>query len=379
MTWEDLPVETNPDAVTDRILDGLVATIPGLVLSEGDPLVALSEEIGRETAITSARMQDSVRLAVAGIGATVFGVQPELGQFATLVADVETTPGATIPAGWQVIADNPDGRPFTFSVGDSVTTDATITSVVFTAVELGQAANGVAIGATLTPVTATLGVVAATVTVASTGGADPESMPDYLDRLLNHIATLRFGGVRAADMAALARSVPGVDRALGIDLYDPAQPGVVVERTVTVVPIDVDNQPVSPQIGDAVQAKLEAAREVNFIIHVAEPTYTPVHITYTAVTETNVSLIETEARINEALTEYLTNWGRSPTDAHAWVSEPTVRFFDVARIAGSAEGVAYLSSITINGATDDVILTGVAALPKPLVGPDPSTITGSVT
>ena len=379
MTWDDLPVETDPDAVTDRILDGLVAAIPGLVLSEGDPLVALAEEIGRETAITSARMQDSVRLSVAGIGATVFGVQPELGQFATLVADVETTPGATIPAGWQVIADNPDGRAFTFTVGDSVIADGTSTSVVFTAVELGQAANGVAIGATLTPVTATLGVIAATVTAASTGGVDPEALPEYLGRLTDRLSTLRFGGVIGPDLAVLARSVSGVTRAIGIDLYDPAQPGVTVERTVTVVPIGPDNLPVSPTVAAAVQAEVEAAREVNFIVHVSDPTYTAVEINYAAVSETNADPADVAANIETALGAYLNAWGRSPDDERTWVETTTVRYLEVVKVVGTAVGVAYLSSITVNGGTVDLVLPGPAALPTPLVAAvSPSTITGTV-
>ena len=59
--------------------------------------------------------------------------------------------------------------------------------------------------------------------------------------------------------------------------------------------------------------------------------------------------------------------------------EPTLRRLELARVAGSAPGVAYLAELTIDGAETDLELDGVAALPAALDDPtDPSTITGTV-
>ena len=64
----------------------------------------------------------------------------------------------------------------------------------------------------------------------------------------------------------------------------------------------------------------------------------------------------------------------------AWTGENTVRYLEAARVAGSAAGVAFISSLTINGAAADFVLPGVAPLPaSPTDLLDPSTCTGTVT
>lgn len=61
MPWEPLPLETDPDAVTARILAGLAARMPGWTAYEGAPEVALAEEVGRETALLAARFVEPRR------------------------------------------------------------------------------------------------------------------------------------------------------------------------------------------------------------------------------------------------------------------------------------------------------------------------------
>lgn len=111
MPWEPLPLETDPDAVTARILAGLAARMPGWTAYEGAPEVALAEEVGRETALLAARFVEFVDLAVAGIGATVYGLPPIVATPATLLVDVTVTaPGDVIPDGLTVIGTTIDGH-----------------------------------------------------------------------------------------------------------------------------------------------------------------------------------------------------------------------------------------------------------------------------
>lgn len=381
MAWTPLPVETDEDAVTTRILDALASRLPGWVPVEGAPEVALAEEIGRETAATNARAADAVELAFAGIGETVFGLPSLLGAQATMLVELTVTgAGAVVPAGFTVVGVNSDGVEVAFELPEQVTAAGPTVQAVMRARDVGTLSNAVPIGP-LTVVTATSTVSAAAAVEASAGGVDAESLTDYLGRLVDYIATLRPGGVRARDLATLARNVTGVHRALGVDLYDPIIPSTTAERTVTVFPIDVDGLPVSAGVAAEVQQVLEDVREVNFVIYVDEPTYTPVQVTFEAVAESGADPELTQANIHAALADHLNpaRWGASLEDPTAWTETTTVRYLDLARIAGSAEGVAYLTSLTLNGGTGDVVLPGPAALPAPLTDTaTPTTITGTV-
>lgn len=379
MPWERPDIAEDPDEVIQSILDGLADRLPGWEPVDGAPEVALAEELGYEIAALGQLTRIGLEIAVAGFGETAFGFPAYLGATADLAVDVTVTEvGVTIPAGLTVVGVNDNGDEVAFELEADVVAEALTESLTLTATEEGILGNGVPAGP-LTVVTATTGVVDVVATAASANGADAESLTDYLTRLVDYLGTLRPGGVNAADMAALARSVPGVDRALAVDLYDPADPLVETERTVTVFPIDDDNAPVSAPVAAQVLATLEAAREVNFQVYVAEPTYTAVDIAYTAVAETGADTALVEAAINGAIADYLAGFGSTGDDPQAWVPTITVRHLELARVAGSADGVTYLSSLTIDGASTDLELTGVAPLPAPLDDPtDPSTITGTV-
>ena len=379
MPWEQPDVPEDPDEIIQRILDGLAERMPGWEPVPGAPEVALAEELGYEMAVLGQLTRIGLEVAVAGFGETAFGFPAYLGATADLQTNVTVTAaGATIPAGLTVVGINDNGDEVAFEVLADVVAGATTVPVEFTAIDEGLAGNGVPAGP-LTMVTATTSVVDVVATATSANGADPEAIGDYLTRLVDYLGTLRPGGVNAADMAALARSVPGVHRALAVDLYDPADPGTQTERTVTVFPIDENNAPVPTAVAAQVQSTLDAAREVNFIVHVAEPTYTAVDVAFTAVAEAGADPVVVQTSVTGAIADWLAAFGATADDPQAWEPTTTVRLLDLARVAGSATGVAYLASLTLNGASADLELTGVAPLPAPLDDPtDPSTITGTV-
>lgn len=369
----------DPEAVVQEVLDSLADALPGWEPNPGTLDTALAEELAHEIAVLRSLTRIGLNLAVAGFGETAFGFPAYLGATADLPVEVTVTAaGVTIPAGLTVVGVNDNGDEVAFEVLDDVVATDTTMALTLSATDEGLAGNGVPAGS-LTVVTATTDVVDVVATDVSANGADPEELEDYLTRLRDYLGTLRPGGVNAADMAALARSVPGVHRALAVDLYDPADPGTPAERTVTVFPIDEDNAPVSESVADQVLATLEAAREVNFQVFVAEPTYTAVDIAYTAVAESGADPEVVEASVTGAIAEWLAAFGSTTDDPQAWQPTTTLRRLELARVAGSASGVAYLAELTIDGAESDVELDGVAALPAALDDPtDPSTITGTV-
>lgn len=383
MPYESPELSTDPDEVSARILDNLAERLPGWEPVEGAPEVALALEIGRETAETNDRMVSVIALAFAAIGETVFGVAAHQATAAELSVRLGVTgPAAVVPAGLTVLGVTATGVEAAFELLEQATAAATIgtstVDVTMVALDPGAAGNGVPAGE-LTVITATATVTGATALADSAGGIDDEPLADYLDRFADYASTLRPGGVRGADLAILARSVPGVHRALGIDLYDPATPGVPAERTATVVPIDIAGQPVDEATAAAVVELLQQAREVNFVIHLAEPTYTPVEVEYAAVVDPGADPAVVEADIAAAVAAYLSpaTWGTTELDDEAWTGQNAVRYLDLARIIGTVSGVASMTALTIDGGTVDVTLLGVAPLPA-AVGPDGSAVTGTL-
>lgn len=191
--------------------------------------------------------------------------------------------------------------------------------------------------------------------------------------------TTTGAGVVAA--VALTNLTGGTDPTITITTdREGVAPSTNNEKMVTVFPVDAAGLPVSAAVKAAVDAELQAVREVNFIIHVYDPTYTAVQVNFTAVAETGADPVVVQANVHAALRAHLdpARWGATVEDPASWQPTSTVRYLDLARVAGSAEGVAYLSALTLNGGTNDVTLPGAAALPAPLTGDDPSTITGTV-
>jgi hypothetical protein len=379
MTWDPPTIDTDEDSVTDRILDGLAARLPGWEPVEGAPEVALAEELGREVAVLGQTAVLALDLAVAGLAQTGFNFPAFEGIPATIPVTLTlTAAGAVIPAGFTVVGLNSGGEEVAFVLAADTGATSTTVTVTMTASEAGVIGNGVPAG-DLTVVTATTFVASATATAASSGGVDPESLDAFLTRFAEYASTLRPGGVRADDLAALAESVTGVGRALGVDLWDAALGTGSHERTASVFLVDSTGHACSAGVKTTVQAVLEAAREVNFVIRVANPNYQRVQIVYAAIAETGSSTTTVKAAIDAALGTWLAQWGSSTADPQAWADTTTVRILDAVRVIAAVPGVAALTSLTINGGTVDVTLTGPAAYPTPLdAGTSPSTITGTV-
>lgn len=453
MPWAPLPLDTNPDAVSVGILSRLKNRIAGWLPSEGDPVTVFAEEIGRESALTNLRTLDAFDRAVADFGTSVHKVAAIEAQTATIsVRLTVTASGAVVPAGFRVAGTTTAGVEVAFVLANSVTSTSTTADVTMTAQTTGAAANDVPVGA-LKVITATATVVSAAALAKSSGGVDAETLNAYLDRLTAQLAILTPGGVRAEDLAVLARSVAGVHRALGIDLLNPGRKvtdgattlnsttvtsataafttdpmigsdvgrtiagagvpagatitavnsatsvtisaaatatatGVTLTfgdltsqpKTVTVVPVNADGQPVDATTRAAVKALMESVREVNFVIRIGEPTYTPVSIYFEVVPEFGADPAATQAAVHAAGVEFL-NPGRfaagDDLSQPTWVFRNTIRYLELSRVLGSADGAAFVSALTINGGTSDVILPGYAPLPAPTSGvASPSTVTG---
>jgi hypothetical protein len=381
MVWDPPEIETDEDAVSVRILDGIGDQLPGWVPVEGAPEVALAEEIGREAAATNTKAVESISLAVAGAGETMFSFPAQLGTSATIAVDITVpTVGDIVPAGFTVVGTNPVGVEVAFTLLEAVTAPTTTFAAVMTATAPGTAYNGVPAGALVeTSATATVSSVVAT--ADSSGGSEAETYTTYLARLVDYLSVLRPGGVRADDLAVLARSVDGVGRAYGLDLYNALSLETDSERSATVFVVGPDGLPASLGVKADVLDVLEGVREPNFLMFVEDPTYTPVDVVFTATADPGANPATVEADVIAAIAAYIdpASWGSTTADPETWELRDTVRLLDVATVAGAVAGVASLLTLTLNGSAADVTLSGLAPLPSPLTGGSPSSVAGTVT
>ncbi len=149
-------------------------------------------------------------------------------------------------------------------------------------------------------------------------------------------------------------------------------------RTVTVVPVGQDGLPVTADVKTAMVALLDGLREVNFDVYAADPTYTAVNVTFTAVAEKGYTPADVRAAVIARGLQLLSPatwwWGR---DAAGVDRRQQGRYLELARELGSVDGVAYLQDMTVNGGRVDVTLPGVARCGNRF-GRTPTTVTGTV-
>lgn len=389
MAFLVFPYSDTPDAVTARVLDGMRAALPGWVPTEGAPEVALAEEIGREVADVRELATNVSEAVVRNLGSTLYGVAPLPGVAATQTVTLTLTrPGVTVPAGLTFVGRTSDGLEVALATTADLTAPAAVSALQTTlsATTVGTYANGVPTGA-LVPATSSDTVVSAVATTISSGGVDPESDASYLDRLVQTLSTLTRTPVLPADFATRARDVTGVTRALALDLYDPATGTTNNARTITLVPLDAAGLPVPAVTAAAVRDLLDGLREVNFQVFTTTPTYTPVQITFSAVAKAGSDPDTVRAAIIANALALLSpaTWGGGDASPPVWTSTNTVRRNLLLGQLAATEGCAYLSDLTINGASTDLVLAGVAPLPAPsnaadaaAVGVSATTVTGTV-
>lgn len=153
------------------------------------------------------------------------------------------------------------------------------------------------------------------------------------------------------------------------------------ERTVTVIPIDVNGEAVSTTLKSTLDTDLQARREINFIVNVVDPTFTTIDVTFTATAHKGFVVSDVEARAEQAVTDFLKpgNWGRAIAsgDPREWLQQTLVRFNELIALLENIDGIDHVDTLTLGrqGATlgtANVTLNGRGPLPRP------GTINGTV-
>jgi hypothetical protein len=164
-----------------------------------------------------------------------------------------------------------------------------------------------------------------------------------------------------ADKAALRRGT-----------YDTYTPGGTPEtgnaRTIAVAGHDAAGNALSAPVKGAIDALLQANREVNFLVYVMDPTYSNLDVTYNVQALSGFDIVDLKARIDAAIAQYANplTWG-APTGTTEWRETNIVRYFEVIQQINNVDGVDYINSVTIgiNGGTQvstNITIAGPASL-----------------
>lgn len=206
-----------------------------------------------------------------------------------------------------------------------------------------------------------------TATTVSSGGVDAEDDDAYLDRLAVELEMLTPRPILAKDFAVLAQRTAGVARAFAIDNLNPADGTTNNERMVAVAVVGADGLPLSGAVKADVDTQLQAQREVNFIVNVIDPTYTPISVDTTVTAMEGYDHAALVLTVEAALADYLSpaNWAGGDLTPPVWRTTATkVYYLELATLINNVEGVDRVTALTINGGGVDVALAGYAPLPS---------------
>jgi hypothetical protein len=387
-TYVDPPIVTDPALLAQDAFDEFATRVPGWSPAPGNAEV-ITIEVSSFQAAEGRDVASAVpRRIFFYFGETLANLPPEVAASASTASTWTAIDdqGYTIPEGAVVGVRAAGDELALFRVDAAVSippgsTATTAGAVALVAMEEGEAGNELGgVGAPAELVDTTLTWVDSVVLTAETGGgADAEPEEEYLDRLVEELLLQTPRPILPEDFAILAKRVPTVDRALAIDLYKPEDapnPGdpedTNAERSVTVVPVDEDGEPVSAGTKTAVRDLLQGKRETTFDVWVIDPTYTEVAATFAATAYAGWDAADVEARALAALEAYLepADWGTDPYSfSREWTTDDKVRFLEVAEVLNRVDGLWRVDSLTVGeegGAMGDadVQLDGPAPLPR---------------
>lgn len=379
MTYIDPEVLVDEGTLAEAILAAIADQIPGWDAAEGHVETSLAEAMAIVASTVAVLLRDEARDAYSGFGEAILGIPrrtAEIAQtFATWTAGDDV--GYLIPDGSQVVMDGPGGVRVGFAtVGDRVIASGqtTATNVRMVALEPGAQGNGLSGPAVaFDPIP---GIVGVELTVESGGGGDDEPIEEYADRLADRARRLRTVPVTADDYAAIALDVPGVARALAVNLLDPGNPPAPGDPPeagghLTVFAVDEAGEPVASPVAAEVEALLMGAeRPLNVTVHVDDPTYTEIDVAVEVRLAEGATEEEMEPLIAAAVAEHLSpaTWARDEGAPGLWrmppgLSDLSAHDYEVAHVVRLVPGVDRVLSVTLDGGAV-VNLAGFAPLPR---------------
>lgn len=375
----------NRDGMVLRAFERLAARIPGWTPNDGDPVTAVAETTANYAADVTEVAVDVGAAIYVFFGRSVLGI-PSIPGTAAGMGAVATFSGEdvvrSVPAGTRV-AHQTETQEYVFEVVTTATAESDQTSVPLelAAVEEGAGSNNVPASTSMTILDNVPYLSSIITSTESAGGVDPETDEVYADRLSEITGTLRTGVSNARDAAILARSVPGVHRALAVNGWKPSTAATGLPLQIGVVALTATGEDVAAPVKLALATYLsrDDIRTLNVQVEVGSPAYLDLAIVYSGVAEPGVDPEAVRSVTDEAVRRFLDpgNFSGGLEEPPTWRGATVVRYLDVVGVVQRVPGLASLTDLTINGARVDVTLGTIAALPSPFeVGG--STVTGTV-
>lgn len=377
MTYVSIPIEVNGQALIEEAFAELEALIEGWEPAEGNAEVFLIRAEALRLITPLAELAREVPdLAFAAWGEQIVDVAPQRATPAigAVTFTVQDEAGYTIPANTQIsiAVTGSQSLGFVTTVPLDVAPGTVFGEVAIEAVEAGAEGNGATGEAVL--IDALHFVTAVTITEETHGGLEAEEGTAYLNRLQETMQTLAPRPILARDVAILARTIPGIQRAAVVDNYNAETAEAEKEKTTSVYPVDVKGAAVSEAIKKELDALLSEKRELNYVFIVANPTSNEISVKATVVHASGYSAAEAKEQTEAALKTLLdpAQWGRGTSqDQPPTIFEvvPKLYFQDVVTAINQVQAVdRYTTLETKLGAgaygTADLTLAGKAPLPK---------------
>lgn len=381
-------ITVDRDAIYQTILTQLQTDLPGLIIDEGTFEWALLRSIASLHADQLEVLYERAEGEYDAFGTKILRVAhldatAATGQVTVTATD---TAGHELPAGTGITLAVPgfDRVAFKTAATAVIAPGGSTVTVDIVAAVPGIDGNNLSVDPQLD---VSLSWIASLAVVASTsGGTEGETPDEYLDRLSTRLRLLGDTLTTPLRFALAAELIAGVGAALDIDLYKPGPPydGTAADTDapghITVAVRNAAGQPVSSGLRNQVKAFLTANAISPLTVWVIDPTYTALTVHFVAVARAGADPTIVEASAISAVADFLSpaNWGRPSTvDGFArgtrhWESQPVVRFQHVSAVLDGVPDLDHWTTLTLNGGTSDITLTGPAGLPNP-------TVTGDVT
>jgi hypothetical protein len=240
------------------------------------------------------------------------------------------------------------------------------------------------------------GVASVSVPGATTGGADPETSEDYLDRLTSFL-TIPRRPVLPADHSTLALQVPGVGRATAYNLYypgtalrdavpsqaagnydlwTPAPPPSAgqsgVARCTTVAILADGGFAPAPELLQRVFEVLDSNREINFLNFVVAPSLAEIDVKCDVKGYTGIDSDDIVQNVKDTVGVWLSSqeWNAPPgVETGVWELDTKVRLYEAVDYINRAGGVWYCENVQLKlhaspgWTTGDITMPGLAPVP----------------
>lgn len=280
-------------------------------------------------------------------------------------------------------------------------------NLTLTAVATGQIFNGAGQGGIIQSVQQLSWVTTISLIAAATGGVDPEDDVHYLNRVKIALQLQAPRPITANDYGTMALNFnpyPGTDqqevgRATAVDGYNPADGTFNNARMVAVAVTDLNGFALnsdtlygypggtsvnviatvpSANAGWGIAGWLESLREINFIVNVISPTYSPIYVTATVKAAAGWDATSVQQNVQFALLAYLAPqaWGLPVATSYGWANSTTLFQSALAAVVQSAAGVSYIANGTLKfGLSPAPSNVADLTLPGPVALPTSSTAT----